>query len=176
MKRLMGGMMLIVCLVLSGCTAEIKSAQTQSGGQVIPALTQTTNAPDMTESNEKAFFEKTKAFILTGQDNLPQADQMKWAAAFLDAVDLGSEYQSYLSGGGKPWDTAAFAKYLTENAKAPENWRELFEKALLTDYSQTPSRYEDVGNGYYQVYVLIDGAEVPYVTVNSRTGWYHGWK
>ena len=31
-----------------------------------------------------------------------------------------------------------------------------------------------LGNGYYQVYVQIDGAEVPYVTVNSRTGWYHG--
>ena len=174
MKKLMSGIILFVCLVLSGCTAEIKSAQKQSGEQMIPSLAQTTNAPDMNESNEKAFYEKTKAFILTGQESLPEAGRIKWAASFLDAVDFNNVYQSYLNSGAKPWDVEAFAQYLTENAKAPENWKELFEKALLTDYSQTPSRYEDLGNGYYQVYVQIDGAEVPYVTVNSRTGWYHG--
>lgn len=39
---------------------------------------------------------------------------------------------------------------------------------------ETPDHYEDLGNGIYQVYVKIDGKVVPYVTVDSATGDYHG--
>ena len=42
------------------------------------------------------------------------------------------------------------------------------------DYGVTPDHYEDLGNGIYQVYVKIDGKVVPYVTVDSATGDYHG--
>lgn len=55
-----------------------------------------------------------------------------------------------------------------------ESWKEAFEKSLLENYDVVPESYEDLGNGIYQVYVKIDGKTVPYVTVDSATGEYHG--
>ena len=49
-----------------------------------------------------------------------------------------------------------------------------FEKSLLENYGVTPHHYEDLGDGVYQVYVEIDGEIVPFVTVDSATGDYHG--
>ncbi len=49
-----------------------------------------------------------------------------------------------------------------------------FEKSLLENYGVTPYHYEDLGDGVYQVYVEIDGEIVPFVTVDSATGDYHG--
>ena len=89
-------------------------------------------------------------------------------------MDFASVYSDYLASGGAAEDTKAFTAYLSEHAVAPSNWKELFEKDLLNDYAQTPERYEDLGGGVYQVYVKIDGASVPFVAVDSRTGWYHG--
>ena len=37
-----------------------------------------------------------------------------------------------------------------------------------------PEYYEDLGDGIYQVYVEVGGEIVPFVTVNSATGDYHG--
>ncbi len=45
---------------------------------------------------------------------------------------------------------------------------------MLAQYDVMPSRYEALENEYYQVYVTIDGEEVPYVGVNARTGYFHG--
>lgn len=61
-----------------------------------------------------------------------------------------------------------------EEPTEKEEWKVNFEKSLLENYQVTPSRYEDLGDGIYQVYVIIDGKEVPYVTVDSKTGDYHG--
>lgn len=55
-----------------------------------------------------------------------------------------------------------------------ESWKKAFEKSLLENYNVVPESYEDLGNGIYQVYVKIDGKTVPYVTVDSATGEYHG--
>ena len=55
-----------------------------------------------------------------------------------------------------------------------DGWKVEFERSLLEDYGVTPDHYEDLGNGIYQVYVKIDGKVVPYVTVDSATGDYHG--
>ena len=49
-----------------------------------------------------------------------------------------------------------------------------FEKSLLENYGVTPHHYEDLGDGVYQVYVEINGEIVPFVTVDSATGDYHG--
>lgn len=49
-----------------------------------------------------------------------------------------------------------------------------FEKSLLENYGVAPDHYEDLGDGIYQVYVKIDGKIIPYVTVDSATGDYHG--
>ena len=53
-------------------------------------------------------------------------------------------------------------------------WKTEFEKSLLENYGVTPDHYEDLGDGVYQVYVEIDGKVIPYVTVDSTTGDYHG--
>ena len=55
-----------------------------------------------------------------------------------------------------------------------DGWKAEFERSLLENYGVTPDHYEDLGNGIYQVYVKIDGKVVPYVTVDSATGDYHG--
>lgn len=55
-----------------------------------------------------------------------------------------------------------------------EPWKIEFEKSLLENYGVTPDHYEDLGNGVYQVYVVINGSVVPYVAVDSATGDYHG--
>lgn len=44
----------------------------------------------------------------------------------------------------------------------------------MENYGVVPERYEDLGDGIYQVYVEIDGKSVPYVAVDSATGDYHG--
>lgn len=65
----------------------------------------------------------------------------------------------------------------TEDADTSANdeaWKKEFEKSLLENYGVTPDHYEDLGDGIYQVYVEIDGKVIPYVTVDSATGDYHG--
>ena len=63
----------------------------------------------------------------------------------------------------------------SEETEDPEDaWKQEFEKSLLENYGVTPDHYEDLGNGIYQVYVVIDGKTVPYVAVDSATGDYHG--
>ena len=61
-----------------------------------------------------------------------------------------------------------------ENASDSESWKNEFEKSLLENYGVSPDHYEDLGDGIYQVYVEINGNVVPFVTVDSSTGDYHG--
>ena len=62
----------------------------------------------------------------------------------------------------------------TPSAAGNDGWKAEFEKSLLENYGVTPDHYENIGNGVYQVYVKVDGKVVPYVTVDSATGDYHG--
>ena len=55
-----------------------------------------------------------------------------------------------------------------------DDWKAAFEESLYSNYQVTVDHYEDLGDGVYQVYVVIDGKTVPYVTVDSKTGDYHG--
>lgn len=61
-----------------------------------------------------------------------------------------------------------------DDSAMEESWKAAFEASLFEGYGVMPERYEDLGDGFYQVYVVIDGNSVPYVTVNSATGDYHG--
>ena len=61
-----------------------------------------------------------------------------------------------------------------EDTAADDSWKVEFEKNLLDSYGVKPDHYEELENGVYQVYVEIDGKIVPYVTVDSATGDYHG--
>ena len=66
----------------------------------------------------------------------------------------------------------------TETEAAPtdgeEAWKEGFEETLFINFGVIPEYYEDLGDGIYQVYVEVGGEVIPFVTVDSATGDYHG--
>ncbi|GGE51642.1 hypothetical protein GCM10011391_33040 [Pullulanibacillus camelliae] len=54
-------------------------------------------------------------------------------------------------------------------------WVGTFEKKLYKGYHVTPSRYKNIGNGQWEVWVKeINTGQNPYVTVNQKTGDFHG--
>ena len=61
-----------------------------------------------------------------------------------------------------------------EEASEDEAWQEKLSQSLFDNYGVLPEYYENLGNGIYQVYVEVGGEIVPFVTVNSATGDYHG--
>ena len=61
-----------------------------------------------------------------------------------------------------------------EEASEDEAWQEKLAQSLFDNYGVLPEYYENLGNGIYQVYVEVGGEIVPFVTVNSATGDYHG--
>lgn len=61
-----------------------------------------------------------------------------------------------------------------EEAPAEEPWKAALAEDLFEKYGVLPEYYEDLGDGIYQVYVEVGGEVVPFVTVDSATGDYHG--
>ena len=55
-----------------------------------------------------------------------------------------------------------------------ESWKAALAEDLLEKYGVIPEYYVDLGEGIYQVYVEVGGEIVPFVTVDSATGDYHG--
>lgn len=147
--------------------AQAEEVQTQTSDDAASSETQTKsgNTKDNTTVDKKAICEQARKLL---------SDQGTWSKSFLDVLDIDSIHKRYVDDGGDEEDAAAFAEYITDNASAPVNWKELFENDLMSAYSKTPDHYEDLGDGIFQVYVEIDGKVVPFVTVNSRTGGYHG--
>lgn len=163
------------CLLLGACAAgSDRAAESQSVVSVLPMSGSGTLPTAQTPAENEAFFAEVKEYLRGDQGGVPESGRLHWSDAFLDAVDMAQAYGRYLDESGKAQDITAFASWLTDNAPVPDNWRELFEKALMDTYGQAVDRYEDLGDDVYQVYVVIDGKSVPYVAVNARTGWYHG--
>ena len=63
---------------------------------------------------------------------------------------------------------------VSEEAPEEEPWKTALAEDLFEKYGVLPEYYEDLGDGIYQVYVEVGGEVVPFVTVNSATGDYHG--
>ena len=61
-----------------------------------------------------------------------------------------------------------------EEAPEEEPWQTALAEDLFQKYGVLPEYYEDLGDGIYQVYVEVGGEIVPFVTVDSATGDYHG--
>ena len=61
-----------------------------------------------------------------------------------------------------------------EASEEEEPWKAALAEDLLEKYGVLPEFYEDLGGGIYQVYVEVGGEVVPFVTVDSATGDYHG--
>ena len=54
------------------------------------------------------------------------------------------------------------------------NLQEIFEEEINSIYGEKISKVEYLEGDLYTAYVVKDGKEVPYVTVNARTGYFHG--
>lgn len=63
---------------------------------------------------------------------------------------------------------------VVEAPAVEEDWKKELAESLFENYGVLPEYYEDLGNGIYQVYVEVGGKIVPFVTVDSATGDYHG--
>ena len=61
-----------------------------------------------------------------------------------------------------------------DEASQDEAWKEELAETLFENYGVLPEYYEDLGDGIYQVYVEVGGEVVPFGTVDSATGEYHG--
>lgn len=133
----------------------------------------TANTKDNT-STENNITEKTKQYILNGQENKSEAQKIKWSKTFLDKVDIENLYKQYKATGGKANDLESFAKYITKNAPIRDDWQELFKKDFYAKYNEKVVSLKPLENDSYQAYVMKDGAKVPYVVVSARTGYFHG--
>lgn len=138
------------------------------------ATTQNPGSNSKTEVSEQNISGKVKDYIINGQGDKPEAGKLQWSKTFLNSVDILSLYKKYKTDGGNGQDIESFAKYMTMNAPIPSNWKEMFKKDLYNAYGQKVTRLEYLGGDMYQAYVDINGSEVPYVAVSSRTGYFHG--
>ena len=75
-----------------------------------------------------------------------------------------------------PADTEEPTAEVPREDETPEEepWKTALAEELLEKYGVLPEYYEDLGDGIYQVYVEVGGEIVPFVTVDSATGDYHG--
>lgn len=142
---------------------------------------ETANAPvppavngDSVEDHTEKITDEIKEYILHGQMDKPGAEQVKWSETFLNYTDIPTVYQEYLDQGGTPDHMERFAKYLTANAPIPDNWQTLVKSDVFMIYGRKAVRFEHLEKDLYEVFVEIDGSEVAYLVVSSRTGWIHG--
>lgn len=147
-------------------TASSSTSQTKSSSS--------SSSTSTTTNSGQSIAEKVKAYILTGQENKPEAQKIKWSKTFLDKVDIDSLYKKYTANGGKSDDLDSFADYITKNAPIPSDWKDLATKDINDTYGEKAVRFESLGNDLYQVYINKDGSEKPYVVVSARTGYFHG--
>ncbi|MEA4873448.1 MAG: hypothetical protein VB076_11660, partial [Synergistaceae bacterium] len=129
----------VLCFAIVICGLSFAACSAHTSGEA-PSLAPQTNAPTVapqgtdspaptsTQGNEataepstgtvdgESMAQKTKDFILTGQQDRPEADQYHWTKEFLNLLDMESLYQEYIAAGGKADDVESFAEYLTQNA------------------------------------------------------------
>ena len=91
------------------------------------------------------------------------------AATMLLAVTACGKTQSPDSSDKLNKDSSSHVDEVSEEA-----WKTALSDDLFEKYGVRPEYYEDLGDGIYQVYVKLDGKVVPFVTVDSATGDYHG--
>jgi len=130
------------------------------------------NTTALTDNEE--IIEETKHYLLEGQGDKPEALKLKWNATFLDQVDIEVSYQEYLKSGGEAGNIPAFAEYLTLHAPINTNWKEIIKTSVAETYGYEIIKFEQLSDDTYQAYVEMEGKEVPYVVVNTRTGYFHG--
>jgi len=177
-KKSIAGTAIALCLVFAvGCSSTVNTLGNNSNGITTNNSTPVSNTTKSSQSSTKNHSDitsKIKNYILNGQGNKPETLKYKWSTAFLNRVDTEKLYKQYISNGGKANDLDNFAKYITLNAPIPSDWKELFQKDLSDPPLVKVSKLEALGNDLYQVYIVLNGKEVHYLVVSSRTGYYYG--
>lgn len=132
-------------------------------------------AGDFAKSNEKL-------------DELLQADLTPFTAIKDEAVKLKAANHEAIKNAEITEAKEEAERRAGEEAEAsPYEWapgiKEQFEKSVVDENGYIDSReniiykkgpVNDKNEGFYLVYTIIDGKEVQIVTVNVKTGWYHG--
>ena len=129
---------------------------------------------DFSKSNEKL-------------DELLKADLTQFAPILAEATKLKeSNNESIHKAEVAKANEEAERKAAEANAASPFEWapgiKEQFEKSVIENgYIDSrenmiykKSFVNDKNEGFYSVYTIRDGKEVLMVTVNVKTGWYHG--
>jgi hypothetical protein len=129
---------------------------------------------DFSKSNEKL-------------DELLKADLTQFASIQAEATKLKeSNHESTKKAEIAKAKEEAEKKAAEAKAASPYEWapgiKEQFEKSVIENgyidsrenfiYKKGP--VNDKNEGFYLVYTIMDGKEVLIVTVNVKTGWYHG--
>lgn len=140
-----------------------------------------TDAKDLNQSGE---FSKSNEKL----EELLQADLTQFAAIQAEAAKLKEANNEAITNAeiAKAKEEAE-QKASESKAASPYEWapgiKEQFEKSVVDENGYIDSRdhiiykkgyVNDKNEGYYLVYTIIDGKEVHIVTVNVKTGWYHG--
>ncbi|WP_243158101.1 hypothetical protein [Aminipila terrae] len=159
--------LVLTCLLFAACSNNGADKESEQ-------LTDDTTKATVADKAESNIAQQTKEYILKGQEDIPEARQLQWSETFLNQVDIDAIYKKYIADGGKKDDIKSFAAYLTQNAPTPDNWQEMVKSDIAKDYDEKVSKIELLQDDLYQVYIEKDGSEIPYVVVNSRTGYYHG--
>ena len=176
MKKLMTLIMMSLLIIgLGGCSQSLLEESHAKNSANIPAgLLVNEELKLQSASKNSEFFDAVKSYILSGQERLPEVEKLKWSLEFLNQVDFNKLYINYLEAGGISDDTQEFAKYLTLHAPINDNWEELTKVSVSKNFGVEIIRFKQIDDCLYQGYAIIEGKEVPYITVNIRTGYYHG--
>lgn len=159
--------MLLLSLAACGQTQSPAASLSADAGSVSAAQSsavEPSNQESASTGKETASQGQTPA---ESQEKSPSTADKTPAAEPAAAAPQGKETQPSQGNPSGGQDTQ-------KNTAKNEDWKVEFEKSLLENYGVTPVRYEDLGDGVYQVYVEKEGKVIPYVAVNSATGDYHG--
>lgn len=150
------------------------AAKNESGTNIEKSKEQSGSSSSHENNETSNISSKVKAYILGDQGGKSEAEKVKWSNVFLNKVDVDSLYKKYVADGGNKNSVEDFALYITKNAPVQSNWKKLFEADLGQKYGVKVTKLEHLEGDMYQAYISSDGKDVPYVTVNSRTGYFHG--
>ena len=166
--------LLLLTLIITGCSYNNSQNRVITTNNIINDNSLKNNTKTRDNNSDKKIINEVKNYILNGQNDKPESNKFNWSKSFLDNVNLEKLYEQYISNGGKSDSMENFAQYITTNAPIQKNWKQLFEKDFSSMYNEKIVKIEPLNGDLYQVYILADNKTVPYVVVNSRTGYFHG--
>ena len=150
------------------------------GGIIYIIVNTTTSSVNPLESNDNSNSISTNTSAASESSNSIEADINSESTNTADSTNENTEVTSSsvnLIESNSISESSDTTTSSIENTKEKlqSDWKTTFEQELKESYNVTVKKYEDLGDGLYGVYVNeIDTGDMPYVTVNSQTGNFHG--